>query len=160
MPHTPSPGGTQPWHPDTHTFPMALPLGTTAHGPGATCQGHSTCAGSTCGGQGHLHPLRDRSLCGEGAQGDLEQLLIPVGSRIWHPHHTQELPALKSGTGKGNAPHIPCWGLSHGLGAPLGLPVQLQCGTLPAAPHCWLLRILGGDPAMAILCTRTSWICP
>lgn len=56
VPHTPSPGGTQPWHPDTHTFPMALPPGTTAHGPGATCQGHSTCAGSTREGPGPPAP--------------------------------------------------------------------------------------------------------
>lgn len=89
-PHTPSPGGTQPWHPDTHTFPMALPPGSTSHGPGATCQGHCTCAGSTWGGPGPPAAPEGLGLCGEGTEGDLGQLLIPVGSRIWHPHHAHK----------------------------------------------------------------------
>lgn len=122
-PTPPAPGGPSPGTPTPTPFPWLCPPGTTSHRPGATCQGHSTCAGGISGGPGPPAPPEGQGLCGEGAGGHLVRLLIPVGSRIWHPHHTGELPAPTSGAGKGNAPPPSLLGLSRVLGAPLGLTV-------------------------------------
>lgn len=144
VPHTPSLGGTQPWHPDTHTFPTALPLGTTSHGAAATCQGHCSCAGSTWGDPGPPAPPEGPGSVWGGGTGGLEQPLIPVGSGIWHPQHP------RVGLGREMLPPFPAGGYPRFWG--------LQCWALPVPSHS--IRVWGGDPAVAVLCSSTSWICP
>lgn len=145
----PSPG--TPTHP--HLSHGSAPRAPHPTDPGPPARATPPVLAAPGGTPGHLHPLRGRGCVGRG-------LLIPVGSRIWDPHHTRELPAPTNGIGKGNAPHIPCWGISQGLGAPLGLPCSSSVGLPQFHPTVGSVRILGRDPAVAILCTSSSWIWP
>lgn len=141
-PHPQPRGGPSPGTPTPTPFPWLCPRAPHPTDLVPPARATPLVLAAPGGALGHLQPPRDGGLCGEGAEGDLEQLLIPMGSRIWHLHHTRELPAPMSGTGEGNTPHIPCWV----LGAPLGLAVQLQCGALPVPPHCWVHEDFGRGP--------------
>lgn len=143
----------------THTFPTALPPGTTSHRPGATCQGHPTCAGSTWGDPGPPAPPEGPGLCGEGAAD-------PSGIKDLGPTSHQGTSSTHKWDWEGKCSPHSLLGVIPGFGGSFGAPVQLQCGALPVPSHCWLRKGQGqpvpfplfiATAAAEMTKTRESW---